>query len=89
MTTKPPPSVVPAPTESREKIAYESVSSIPTQEPNDRYRLGYHVWLWLTRREGTLEEAVKVSSSRTLIPREDVLKIIKEKLREQGIQVSE
>ena len=87
MTTKPTPSVVAAPADSIEKIAYESVSSIPTQEPNDRSRLGYHVWLWLSKREGTLEEAVKVSKARTLIPQEEVLKIIKGKLREQGVQL--
>ncbi len=88
MATKPPPTVVAAPTESIEKIAYESVSSIPTQEPNDRSRLGYHVWLWLTKREGTLEEAVKVSKARTLIPQEEVLKIIRGKLQERGVQLS-
>lgn len=89
MTTKPPPAVKEFPAESAEKIAYSSVSSIPTQEPNDRDRLGYHVWLWLRKREGTLEEAVKVSGARTLIPREEVVKIIREKLREQGIQLTE
>jgi hypothetical protein len=88
MTTKPPPSAIPAPPESIEKIAYNSVSTIPTQEPNDQYRLGYHVWLWLTQQEGTLEEAVRVSTARILIPQDEVLKIIKEKLREQGIQLS-
>ncbi len=88
MATKPPPSVVAASTESIEKIAYESVSSIPTQEPNDRSRLGYHVWLWLSKREGTLEEAVKVSKARTLIPQEEVLKIIRGKLQERGVQLS-
>lgn len=87
MTTKPPPSVVAGTAESIEKIAYESVSSIPTQEPNDRSRLGYHVWLWLSKRDGTLEEAVKVSKARTLIPQEEVLNIIKGKLREQGVQL--
>ena len=89
MTTKPPPSAIPASPQSIEKIAYNSVSTIPTQEPNDRHRLGYHVWLWLTQQEGTLEEAVRVSTARTLIPREEVLTIIKEKLREQGVKLSE
>lgn len=86
MTTKPPPSAVPAPPESKEKIAYESVSSIPTQELNDRYRLGYHVWLWMTKHEGTLEDAIKVSGARILMPPEEVLKIIQDKLREHGGQ---
>jgi len=89
MTTKPPPSAVPASPESVEKIAYDSVGAIPTQEPNDRYRLGYHVWLWMTKHEGTLEEAIRVSGARILIPREEALKIIQEKLRERGVQSSE
>jgi hypothetical protein len=88
VTTKPPPSAVPAPPDSIEKIAYGSVSSIPTQEPNDRYRLGYHVWLWMTKHEGTLEDAIKVSGARILIPREEALKIIQDKLREHGGQSS-
>ncbi|MBS4028757.1 MAG: hypothetical protein KGZ58_08970, partial [Ignavibacteriales bacterium] len=52
---------------SIEKIAYKSVESIPTQEPNDRSRLGYHVWLWLTTKEGTLEESVRSAGSRMLV----------------------
>jgi hypothetical protein len=89
MTTKPPPSVVLSPPESVEKIAYNSVSTILTKEPNDRYRLGYHVWLWMTKHEGTLEDAIKVSGARILIPREEALKIIQDKLREQGVQSSD
>jgi hypothetical protein len=84
MTTKPPASAIPAPPESTEKIAYDSVSSIPTQEPNDRYRLGYHVWLWMTKHEGTLEDAIKVSGARILVSHEEALKIIQEKLREHS-----
>jgi hypothetical protein len=86
MTTKPPPSVVPASSESMEKIAYDSVSPIPTQEPNDRYRLGYHVWLWVTKREGTLEDAIKFSGARILMPPQEALKIIQDKLREHSVQ---
>jgi hypothetical protein len=88
MTTKPPPSAIPAPAESAERIAYISVNTIPTEEPNDRYRLGYHVWLWMTKHEGTLEDAIKVSGARILIPREEALKIIQDKLREHGVQSS-
>jgi hypothetical protein len=88
MTTKPPPSVTAASPESIERIAYDSVSSIPTQEPNDRYRLGYHVWLWMTKHEGTLEDAIKVSGARILMPPQEALKIIQDKLREQGVKSS-
>ncbi len=87
MTTKPPPTFIPAPEESIEKIAYNSVATIPTQEPNDQNRLGYHVWLWLSKQDGTLEDAVRVSKARTLIPAEEAVRIIREKLQEQGVQL--
>lgn len=87
MTTKPPPSVKEFPAESLEKIAYQSVGSIPTQEPNDRNRLGYHVWRWLLNREGSLEEVIKVSGSRMHISREEALRVISENLKKQGIQL--
>ncbi len=89
MATKPPPTVQPFPSETQEKIAYESVSSIPTVEPNDRNRLGYHVWLWLTERNGTLKNYIKTSGSRMLIPLDEAYKIIAESLRKQGREVSE
>src|ERR1041385_5396206 len=63
MTTKPPASVHEFSPESLEKIAYLSVSTIPTEEPNDRNRLGYHVYRWLVNKEGTLEQAVVESGS--------------------------
>lgn len=87
MATKPPPTVKEFPNDTLEKIAYSSVSTIPTQEPNDRNRLGYHVWQWLTNREGTLADAVKISGSRMHISREEALKIIEENLKKQGIQL--
>ncbi len=87
MTTKPPPSVKEFPSESWEKIAYESARSIPAQEPNDLNRLGYHVWQWLVHREGTLAEAITISGSRMEISHEEALKIISENLRKRGIQL--
>jgi hypothetical protein len=44
--------------------AYAAVSQVPTVEPNDRNRLGYHVWLYLRGELPTLEEAVSVARSR-------------------------
>jgi hypothetical protein len=38
----------------------------------------------MTKHEGTLEDAIRVSGARMLIPREEALKIIQEKLREHG-----
>jgi hypothetical protein len=87
MTTKPPPSVKEFPAESLEKIAYNSVRSIPTQEPNDRNRLGYHVWQWLLNRNGTLENSITVSGSRMHISRKEALKIVTENLKKQGVKL--
>jgi len=85
MTTKAPPTVRQFPPDSYEKIAYESVSSIETQEPNDRNRLGYHVWQWLLNRQGTLENAVKVSGARKRISDSEALTIITENLKKHGV----
>lgn len=46
--------------------AYASVRNISTVEPNDRNRLGYHVWLFLRGELPSLEEAVKQARSRVL-----------------------
>ena len=72
---------------SLEKVAYTSVSTIPTREPNDRYRLGYSVWQWLSDRKGTIEQAVKNSGSRILISESDAVKTIKQELQKAGIQI--
>jgi hypothetical protein len=88
MATKPPPPVAEFAPETIEKIAYSAVADIPVQEPNDRSRLGYHVWAWLKERRGTLEQAIKVSGSRTHIPLDEVYTTVRKKLEEQGITVS-
>jgi hypothetical protein len=76
MTTKPPSQVEPFSEETLEKIAYHSVEGIGTVEPNDAYRLGYHVWRWLTTRQGSLADAVRESGARlTISPDEAVEKI--------------
>jgi hypothetical protein len=85
MTTKKPSPVEEAPSTSLEKIAYGSVESIATEEPNDRYRLGYHVWRWMTEKRGTLEEAVAESGARMQIPQADAVRIIRESLVKNGI----
>lgn len=86
MSTKPPPAVAEFPAESLEKLAYTIVADIPTQEPNDRNRLGYNLWIWLVDRKGTLEEAVTNSGSRTKIPRSEVLRLLTQRLEEKGIK---
>lgn len=85
MTTKP-PSPVEAPADgSTEKIAYDSVSGVPTVEPNDGSRLGYHVWRWLTSREGSLEEAVRESGARLKVTIEEAVRLISEELTSRGV----
>lgn len=87
MTTIAPPKVKEFDPASLEKIAYSSVKSIPTKEPNDQYRLGYSVWMFLKERKGTLELAVKNSGSRILIPESEVLSIIKKELKTSGMDL--
>ncbi len=87
MTTKAPSGITEFPVDSLEKIAYGSVAKIPTQEPNDRNRLGYCVWAWLRERRGTLEQAIKNSGSRVLIADSEVLSLVSKALEEQGIKL--
>ncbi len=86
MTTKSPSAVQEAPAESLESIAYKSVSSVPTVEPNDRNRLGYHVWRWLRTKTGTLETAIAESGARLLVSREDAFKTIGEALKIHNVE---
>jgi hypothetical protein len=87
MTTKAPPAIQEFAPETLEKKAYASVSSIPTVEPNDRNRLGYHIWRWLLSREGEIGEAVAESGSRLLIDTAEAARIIREALVQQGISL--
>ena len=69
-------------TELAEK-AYAAVRAVPTVEPNDRNRLGYHVWLYLRGELASLDEAVRVARSRfkpKTLPIEDVVAHISEQL---------
>jgi hypothetical protein len=63
--------------------AYASVRSVPTVEPNDRNRLGYHVWLYLRGEVSTLEEAVTMARTRynpKSLPISDVVTHIEQQL---------
>jgi hypothetical protein len=71
-----------------EKIAYNSIKSIPTREQNDQYRLGYHLWQWLSAKQGTLEQAITNSGSRILISEQETISIIKQELQKSGISLS-
>ncbi|MDA0987258.1 MAG: hypothetical protein O3A55_06655 [Bacteroidetes bacterium] len=87
MTTVPPPKVKEFNPETLEKIAYKSVSTIPTREKNDQFRLGYCIWLFLSEKKGTLKQAVQNSGARVLISEPDVIKIISDDLKNSGINL--
>jgi hypothetical protein len=86
MTTKAPSKVKEFPADSLEKIAYNSAKDVPTVEPNDASRLGYHIWIWLKEKECTLADAVNRSEARLLIPKDEAVKIIREALLKFGVQ---
>jgi hypothetical protein len=88
MTTKAPSPVVEAPAESLEKIAATVVADIQTQEANDRNRLAYNIWTWLVDRKGTLTQAIRYSGTRTQVPEAEIVRIVAQRLREKGIEVS-
>jgi hypothetical protein len=87
MTTVAPAKVKEFSPSTLEKIAYASVSTIPTREPNDQNRLGFCVWGFLSERQGTLAQAVHTSGARLLIPESDVLRIVSDSLKQAGISV--
>jgi len=88
MSTKPPASIVESPAESLEKLAYSVVAEIPTQEPNDRNRLGYCLWGWLSERRGTLLQTISAAGIRSSLTSEEIFNIIRNRLEEKGIKVS-
>ena len=85
MTTKPGPAVNTAAADTQERTAYDSVAGVGTVEPNDRARLGYHVWRWLSHRNGSLEELLRESGVRLTIPVDQAVKLIREHLASKGI----
>lgn len=69
----------------RASLAYESVRGIQTVEPNDRERLGYHIYLYLTGEFESVTEAVAAARSRTIDTTERVAIIITERLNARGV----
>ena len=88
MSTKPPASVVESPAESLEKLAYNTVAEIPTEETNDRNRLGYCLWGWLSERRGTLLQTICAAGARSSLTSDEIFEIIRKRLEEKGIKVS-
>ena len=88
MSTKPPASIIQSPAESLENLAYGVVAEIPTEEPNDRNRLGYVLWGWLSERRGTLLQAIRAAAVRSSLSSEEMNTIILKRLEEKGIKAS-
>ena len=70
-----------------EQIAYESVSSIPTFEQNDNYRLGYNVYQFLIGKLESIEVAVKCANVRSEMNPIDICNIIREKLQSSDVKI--
>jgi hypothetical protein len=88
MTTKPPSPVSESSTDSLERLAYSIAAEIPTQEPNDRNRLGYCLWAWLNERRGTLKQAIGAAGARSPLSTDEILAIVGKRLEEKGIVIS-
>jgi hypothetical protein len=88
MSTKPPASVIDSQAESLEKLAYSIVAEIPTEEPNDRNRLAYNLWGWLSERRGTLMQTITASGTRSTLTSEEIVDSIRKRLEEKGIKTS-
>lgn len=66
-------------------IAYASVADIPTQEMNDRNRLGFHVYLYLTGNIDSVLDAVREARCRLHIPTSEAADKIRGALSAQGV----
>jgi len=77
------------------ELAYAAVRSVPTVEPNDRNRLGYHVWLYLRGEISTLEDALHQARARyqpKSLPFEDVVAHVSaelERIKSSGLSIGE
>jgi len=73
-------------TQSLERQAYDLVQDIETKEPNDRNRLGYHVYLFMNKGYATFREAFEVAQARLTRPAEEIYALLAERLRARGYQ---
>jgi hypothetical protein len=87
MTTKAAPTVRLASAESLEKIAYGSVEGIPVDEPHERDRLGYYIFLWVQNRKDPLEMVLRSASIRMKISETEALERIRKYLTEHGVRL--
>jgi hypothetical protein len=75
------------PEDSLEHKAYAAADGVPVLEDNDRVRLGYHIWLYLTKEISTLTEAVHVAQARSELSEKEQFAIVADALRAQGFTV--
>ncbi|MGO9482538.1 MAG: hypothetical protein ACLP05_12270 [Candidatus Kryptoniota bacterium] len=89
MTTKAPAQVNKFAEDSSEAIAYKIAEQFSTREFNDNYRLGYHIYRYLTGTIPTIDEAVRVSGVRLAkgATIDNVIEKIADQLRELGDKV--
>jgi hypothetical protein len=80
------PAIKSFPEDSIEHKAYASVEDIAFVEPNDRNRLGYHVFLYLNKEIPTLEEAIHVAQARMALSKEEAAAAIRAKLGSLGLE---
>ncbi len=66
-------------------LAYASVADIPTQEMNDRNRLGFHVYLYLTGNIDSVMDAVREARCRLHVSTGQAADTIRTALKAQGI----
>ena len=72
------------PADSIEARAYAAVAEIPAVESNDSNRLGYHVYLYLTKQYDSIGEAIHVAQARLLVSNDEAEKRIDDYLRLEG-----
>jgi hypothetical protein len=87
MTTKAAATVQPAPAESLERLAYGSVEGIPVDEPHERDRLGYYIFLWAQNRKDPLEMVLRSAAIRMKISETEALERIQKYLAEHGVRL--
>jgi hypothetical protein len=64
------------PAESLERMAYSAAATIPTVDPNDMNRLGYHVYLFLKGDIQTLADAVHVAQANSPMERDEIVRLL-------------
>jgi hypothetical protein len=87
MSTKAASAVKAAAETSQERIAYDAVTGLADAGSHDLDRLGYCVWLNLSNRKDSLEEAVVNAGVPLLKPLSETVATIRQRLLEKGISL--